>query len=92
MAVVSICSEGGHKYRYIWADMHVQYSVCQLFGFFPQRYSFICMTALAQSHHILSVILPPLPQSSLEVISPKENPNPPTSFLPRMSLSTPVST
>lgn len=51
------------------------------------------MTALVQSDHIHSVILPPPPpQYSLEVISPKENANPPPSFLPRMNLSTPIST
>lgn len=52
------------------------------FGFgvvFFQLYSSIYMTPLVQSHDIISIILlhlPP-PQSSLEVISPKENPNPP---------------
>lgn len=45
MAVVSICSEDGHKYRYIRAEMHVHYSVYRFFDFwgFFLNYTVSCV-------------------------------------------------
>lgn len=57
--------------------------------FFQQLYGFVHLASLAQSHCTLTYMhFFFSPTSSLEVISPEENQNPPTSFLPPVNLRT----